>query len=311
MSYLVCHVQKFKANDVKGAQIHNQRESQNSKNKDIHRERTALNYDLQNKSHINYNLRVKEIIKEGYSIDKEIRKDAVLLTSTLVTSDSEYFKKLLPKDQQDFFKYTYEFFKEKYGEKNIVSATVHMDETTPHMHLCSVPLTKDGRLSAKIIFNRKELLSLQNDLPKYIQSKGFDIQRGEIGSEKTHLDTQEFKKLKIVELEVKLEKTKEALENGFATVKDITTNISAIESVKKKKSLLGANITLKLDDYNKLVDMAKQGIYNSDKIRDLKKISESLEKDNLSGGLSIQVQHFFSECLIRCFPVETFSGTVI
>ena len=59
MSYLICHVQKFKANDMKGTQIHNQRESENSKNKDINKDRTILNYDLHNEKHINYNRKVK------------------------------------------------------------------------------------------------------------------------------------------------------------------------------------------------------------------------------------------------------------
>jgi len=56
--------------DVKGTQIHNQRESENSKNKDINKDRTILNYDLHNENHINYNHKVKEIIKDGYSVNK-------------------------------------------------------------------------------------------------------------------------------------------------------------------------------------------------------------------------------------------------
>ena len=94
MSYLICHVQKFKANGVKGTQIHNQRESVNSKNKDINEDRTILNYDLHNEKHINYNHKVKEIIKEGYKVNKGIRKDAVVMTSTLITSDNEYFRNI-------------------------------------------------------------------------------------------------------------------------------------------------------------------------------------------------------------------------
>ena len=154
MSYLVCHVQKFKSSDVKGMQKHNQRESENSKNKDIDRSKTEFNYDLHNKQHINYNHKVKEILTNGFKGTKAIRKDAVVMTSTLITSDGEFFKKLLPEEQKEFFKQSYEYLKDRYGEKNIVSATIHMDETNPHMHLCSVPLTKEGRLSAKILFDR-------------------------------------------------------------------------------------------------------------------------------------------------------------
>jgi hypothetical protein len=207
LSYLVCHVQKFKASDVKGMQIHNQRESKNNKNKDIDPRKTELNHDLHNQQHINYNHKVKDIIKEGYIGEKAIRKDAVVMTSTLITSDGEFFKKISPLEQKNFFESAYDKLKDLYGEKNIVSAVVHMDETTPHMHFCSVPLTEQGKLSAKIIFNRQNLLSLQKELPTYLQSKGFEIQKGE-GSEKKHIEINEFKertlKNKSKEIDIKL-----------------------------------------------------------------------------------------------------------
>lgn len=286
MSYLICHVQKFKANDVKGTQIHNQRESKNSKNKDINEERTILNYDLHNEKHINYNRKVKAIIKDGYSVNKEIRKDAVVMTSTLITSDNEYFKELPLEDQEKFFKQTYEFLKEKFGEKNIVAATVHLDETTPHMHLCSVPLTEDGRLSAKILFNRKSLLQLQSELPKYLQSNGFDVQRGEAGSEKIHLNTQDFKlKTKQAELkksEVEFNKAYNELNLKSKTLENLTTNISNLEQTNVKKSLIGSKITLQEEDYNKIIDLAKKGVLNENSLNDLKKVNISLKSDSLS-----------------------------
>ncbi len=286
MSYLICHVQKFKANDVKGTQIHNQRESQNSKNKDINKDRTILNYDLHNEKHINYNHKVKEIIKEGYKVNKGIRKDAVVMTSTLITSDNEYFKKLPPEDQEKFFKQTYEFLKEKYGEKNILSATVHLDETTPHMHLCSVPLTEDGRLSAKILFNRKSLLQLQSELPKHLQSKGFDVQRGESGSKKTHLDTQDFKiKTKQEDLkksEVEFSKAYNNLKVKSKTLENLTTNISDLEQTSVKKSIIGSKITLQEVDYNKIIDLAKKEVLNENSLNELKRVNTLLERNNLS-----------------------------
>ena len=279
MSYLICHVQKFKANDVKGTQIHNQRESENSKNKDINKDRTILNYDLQNENHINYNHKVKEIIKDGYKVDKGIRKDAVVMTSTLVTSDNQYFKELSQEDQKKFFKHTYKFFKEKYGENNIVSATVHLDETTPHMHLCSVPITSDGRLSAKLLFNRKSLLQLQSELPKYLQSKGLDVQRGEAGSNKIHLDTQEFK---IKTKKEELDKAINDLNIKSKTFEKVRTNISRLEQTNLKKSFIGSKVTLQEVDYNKIINLAKNEVLNEDFLNDLKKDNISLKSDSLS-----------------------------
>ena len=200
MSYFACHVKKFESNDVRGLQIHNQRESSNSKNNDIDPYRTILNYDLHNKDKINYNQRVKEIIAEGYKGAKAIRKDATVMTSTIVTSDKGFFDKLSLKEQRLFFEESYKFLKECYGEKNIVSAVVHMDETTPHMHLTAVPLTEDGKLSAKTIIDRKFLRHIQKAIPELLKSKGFDIERGVEGSAKGHTDTDEYKKEQLKKL---------------------------------------------------------------------------------------------------------------
>ena len=228
MSHLVCHVQKFKANDVRGMQIHNQRESPNSKNKDIDHNKIQLNYDLKNDGPINYNKKVKEIMKNGYVGEKAIRKDAVVLTGTLITSDAEYFKTLSPGNQKKFFESAFEKLQSLYGENNIVSAVIHMDENTPHMHVCSVPLTEDGKLAARNIFNRYNLLKLQEDLPKYLQSKGFDIQRGKLGSEKKHVDTNDFKKNQVKELSKELDKS-------INTLRSDLMHVSASDDVKLDK----------------------------------------------------------------------------
>lgn len=89
--------------------------------------------------------------------------------------------------KNDFLKKSLKLFSERYGKQNIAYATVHVDERTPHMHLGVVPM-RDGRLQGKNIFNRQELLWLQDEFPKYIQKKGFDLQRGEEGSKAEHIE---------------------------------------------------------------------------------------------------------------------------
>lgn len=218
MSYFVCHVEKFKSNDVRGLQIHNQRESSKSKNNDIDPYRTILNYDLHNEDKINYNHRVKEIIAEGYKGAKAIRKDATVMTSTIITSDKGFFDKLSLEEQRKFFEEAYNFLKECYGEKNIVSAVVHMDETTPHMHLTAVPLTDDGKLSAKTIIDRKFLRHIQKAIPELLQSKGFDIERGVEGSAKGHTETDDYKKEQLKKLRAEnkeLKRQNEELRKGY------------------------------------------------------------------------------------------------
>ncbi|MEC2886016.1 plasmid recombination protein, partial [Bacillus thuringiensis] len=72
----------------------------------------------------------------------------------------------------------------------------------PHMHIGVMPITEDNRLSAKDMFTRKELISLQQDFPLEMREKGFDVERGE-GSEKKHLSPQAFKEKQDLEIEVK------------------------------------------------------------------------------------------------------------
>src|SRR5699024_11543110 len=72
---------------------------------------------------------------------------------------------------------------ERYGKQNVAYATVHNDERTPHMHMGIVPM-RDGKLQGKNVFNRQELLWLQDKFPKHMQEKGFNLERGEKGSDR-------------------------------------------------------------------------------------------------------------------------------
>lgn len=117
----------------------------------------------------------------------------------IVTSDSAFFQSLSPEDTRRFFEESKAFLAEFVGAENVVSAMVHMDEKTPHMHFFHVPVTQDGRLNANKIYTRQSLRKLQSELPAYLQSRGFAIERGveqTPGSAKKHLDTREFKQQK-------------------------------------------------------------------------------------------------------------------
>jgi hypothetical protein len=273
MSFAVIHMQKFKTGGIRGINNHNERLKESKTNPDINPEKSYLNESLHTEfPQRTYYNRVKDRIKE-LKLSKAVRKDAVTMCGFICTSDREYFDKLTQTEQKRFFIASYDFLKNRYGINNIVAATVHYDEKTPHMHCFIVPVTENGRLSAKSIFTRTELRNLQSDYPKYMNDKGFEIERG-ISSDgkRKHLDTQEFK---IQTKQQEIEKNNKTLNSKFETVKDIIQNISHIENIEKKKSLLGNKVTLKADDYNMLVDMAKQGVYNSDDIRDLKKLNKS------------------------------------
>lgn len=193
MSFAVVHMQKIKAPALKGIQIHHQREKESHTNPDIDDERSHENYDLVNNQDVEFRERVKEIIESQKVGTRKTRKDAVLVNELLITSDEKFFKNLSPNERDRFFKESFELFSERYGKQNIAYARVHLDEKTPHMHLGVVPM-RDGRLQGKNVFNRKELQWIQDSFPKKMQELGFDLQRGEKGTKREHIEMARFKK---------------------------------------------------------------------------------------------------------------------
>lgn len=193
MSFAVCRMQKMKSHDLKGIQFHNQRERESKTNPDIENDKSHLNYDFVNDENIDYNERVKEIIESQKTGTRKTRKDAVLVNELLVTSDRYFFERLDPTEQKRFFEESFKLFSERYGEQNIAYATVHNDEKTPHLHIGVVPM-RDGKLQGKNVFNRQELLWMQEKFPEHMQKLGFDLERGEKGSDREHIETQVFKK---------------------------------------------------------------------------------------------------------------------
>ena len=193
MSYMVCHFGKYKAGNVFGLQKHNQRENENYTNNDIDKARTPLNYDLINKANINYTKKIKTIIGANRASQRAIRKDATVYCECIISSDSAFFEKITEDSQKEFFKGALDYLKNKIGEEFIISANVHLDETTPHMHVGFVPII-DNSLSAKKLIDRKFLREVQDQLPAYLKNLGFDIQRGIKNSKRKHKDTKELKK---------------------------------------------------------------------------------------------------------------------
>ena len=201
MSFGVCRVEKVKgAAAVAGLQLHNNRERQHSNtNPDIDRSRSGLNYSLIEQSTHSYNKLIEGRLQQGYKGKKAIRKDAVRMCEMLFTSDGEFFARLSEQEQQQFFIDCFEFAAQRYGRENIIAATVHLDEATPHLHLDFVPLTQDGRLSAKeVLGGRKEMQQLQDDFYAFVASKygldrgnRADIENGE--TSRKHLETAEYK----------------------------------------------------------------------------------------------------------------------
>ncbi|EIB6804462.1 MobV family relaxase [Enterococcus faecalis] len=130
------------------------------------------------------------------NLQSAVRKDAVLINEWIITSDNQFFKDKDGKEIKNFFEVAKSYFSEKFGADNICYAQVHMDETTPHLHLGIVPFNAEYKLSAKTVFNRQALQAVQDELPKYLNERGFELERGEKGSEHKNLTVPEYKVMK-------------------------------------------------------------------------------------------------------------------
>ena len=189
-------MEKYHKTDIAPVENENERdENYRADNPQIDPTRTRENYNLIKRQR-SYTHFINDRIA-ALDLPTKVRKDAVLMCSFVVGSDRQFFGKLSLQEQQQFFVDCTRFFAERYGEDNIISAVVHMDETTPHLHLNLIPIA-DRRLSAKTLFDRKSLQALQTDFHSAVGKK-WGLQRGREGSQAKHLSTAEFKAKKIVE----------------------------------------------------------------------------------------------------------------
>lgn len=198
MSYSILRVERVKGSgNTKGIQKHNQRENKNYNNKDINHENTYKNYDLINQNRIDYTEKIDDTIHANYSSKRKIRADAVKHVDGLITSDNEFFNKLNEEETNQFFRDSLDFLEQEYGKENMLYATVHLDEKVPHMHFGFVPLTDDGRLSAKEkLGNKKAMTELQDRFNQHVNSRGYNLERGTAKqvSEREHKEMDKYKK---------------------------------------------------------------------------------------------------------------------
>lgn len=156
------------------------------------------------------------------------RKDSTMFVDTLITASPEFFEGRSRKDIQAYFTEAVAFMEQKIGRGNIFSAVVHMDEKTPHLHLCFTPITEDGRLSAKeILGNRAQLSRWQDEFHAHMKKTFPVLKRGEsaLVTKRKHIPTWLFKQ------SVSLIKQQKAIEQAVS-------EITIINAGKKKEEAL-------------------------------------------------------------------------
>lgn len=254
----MANVQKYTKMNVQGLSIHWDRKTENHANKDIDNSRSHLNYDLCTKEGDSLS-RLNERLKEVHCLN---RKDVNHCACWIVTLPAELKEKTVA-EQRLFFEKTYEFLTDRYGgEKNVITATVHNDETTPHMHFAFVPTMFDvkrgmDKVCAKKVVSRKDLSSFHGDLDHFLKAEIPHIYQGGILNDKT-IGIEDVKSLKkhSEAIEQEKEKLDKVLDNKMQAVAEKENEIyrlddekaylvKKVEELKEKSTWITPKIQLK------------------------------------------------------------------
>ena len=229
MAYTILRFAKQKGGAARSIDAHHERTKEEyASNPDIDKSRIAQNYHLVT-PRWSYEQEIKHRIQMAGC---RVRRDSVKFVDTLVTVSPE-FAKAHKAEMQEYFSRAFNFLKERVGEENIISAVVHMDEKTPHLHLCFVPLTKDNRLSAKeILGNKKNMIRWQDDFYACMAERWPELERGApaVETKRRHLTPQWYKK--VTTMDAKLEKLEAAL-NGINVLNAGKKREEAIATLKQ------------------------------------------------------------------------------
>ena len=191
--YAILRFAKYKGPEIGHIESHNERTKEKyASNPDVDMSRSHLNFHLVTPQRKYRAEAEKQIAEAGC----RTRSDSVRVVEALVTASPEFFKGKKKGEIKAYFQEALDFMQKHQSKDTIISAVVHMDEKTPHMHLCFVPLTEDKRLSAKeIVGNKKKLTWWQDEFWKHMVGKYPDLERGESASEtgRTHIPPRLFK----------------------------------------------------------------------------------------------------------------------
>ena len=218
MSFAIIRNTKYKRENLKGIYRHNERKNKNYSNDNIDKERSYLNYSIKSPKY-RYDKEF-DMMKEKYNLKGQIKTVSNIVCEYIITSDKQFFEKIGEEETKRYFETAYNFVAEykNLGEQYIMSAKVHMDEETPHMHLIFLPVVhttdKKGnnidKLACSEFWKEKDSYRrLQDAFYQYMTSHNFELERG-VPKEETgrvHIDIKEYKEL------TNFDKTKEKLQN--------------------------------------------------------------------------------------------------
>ena len=298
--YAILRFAKYKGPEIGHIESHNERTKEKyASNPDIDTSRSHLNFHLVSPERKYRAEAEKQIAEAGC----RTRSDSVRVVEALVTASPEFFKGKKKSEVKAYFQEALGFIQEHQDPKTITSAVVHMDEKTPHMHLCFVPLTEDGRLSAKdIMGNKKKLTWWQDEFWKHMVKKFPDLERGESASltGRDHIPPRVFKEM------TRLTKQKSKLEDLLTGINPFNAKSRAeeickildtyIPSVEKMDTLLrkyGVAFTKTASESKKLKTKnaeLEESLASAQKVSTLKQIEDLKLRRDYDSAVAILEQ---------------------
>ena len=252
MSYAIIRNEKYTKDEMNQLSPHNERYKKKYLNKNIDLSKTSQNYHLKKPIENTYVKEFNRLVKQNNLYQSKKRANIIYACEMIITSDTSFFDKIGQKETKRYLQESYNFVcqYQGLGEENIISAVVHMDEETPHMHLVFIPVmdgvNKNGencrKISSKEFWKDKNSYKkLQDSFYKYITEKGFDLERGKYNEDNPHRKMEDLKQI------TNFYDTK-ALKSNLRDVKDEMINYSDIQDFYKYEDFTKDNVDKKLID---------------------------------------------------------------
>ena len=263
--YGILRFAKYKGPEIGRIEAHNERTKEKyASNPDVDTDRSKYNFHLV-KPNGKYRAEAEKQIAE---VGCRTRTDSVRVVETLITASPEFFKDKKKAQIKEYFEHALKFILKHVPQERILSAVIHVDEKTPHMHLSFVPITEDGRLSAKdIVGNRKKLTWWQDEFWKHMVKKYPDMERGESASEtgREHIPPRLFKEAihlnrmkdqimqiladtNVLNKKTKTEELEALLKKYIPSVEQMKTKLKKYDAAYKTLKTENAELEKKLDD---------------------------------------------------------------
>lgn len=284
MSYAIIRNENYKIGQLSYIYRHNERKNTNYSNKDINKSNSIKNYSIKS---INTSYqKAFNMIKEKYNLKGQIKKVSNVMCELIITSDKEFFTRIGEAETLRYFQTAYDFVANynNLGEEFIVSAKVHNDENTPHMHIVFIPVvhTKDkkgnaiNKVACSEFWKGKESYKiLQDKFYKYVTDNGFILERGNT-KENEHIEIEKLKKITNYEIQ-------KTFENNNLEQEKITNNI---EVVKEDYRQIISKYNTLVKKYTRIKSITEEAINKTEEIQAenqrLKQENENLLQENLT-----------------------------